>query len=166
MGDARIYLCEGLKIKQDSIFDFGEFYKRLFSWFEIMGYDFSEKGYEKYEMGNADNLKIFWEAEKVGDGYAKFVMEVGFFIVGFGKVEIEKDGLKIKTNKGTLEMRITSYLVRDEGDKIKSSIGEAGRNFYEKFIIKQKLEDYEGQLYEELHMFFDEVKSFLSMHKF
>ncbi len=166
MESAKIYLCEGLKIKQDSIFDFGEFYKRLFAWFEIMGYDFAEKGYEKYEMGNADNLKIFWESKKEVDGYAQFVIEIGFFIVGFSNVEIEKDGLKMKTNKGTLEMRITSYLQRDPGDKVKKSIGEAGRNFYEKFMIRHKLEDYEGQLAEELQLLFDEIKSFLSMHKF
>lgn len=167
MGGARVYLCENLKIKQVSIFDFGEFYKRLFSWFEVMDYDFSEKGYEKYDMGGgAENLKIYWTSSKMVDGYVKFVIDLSFFLIGMTKVEIEKDGLKIKTDKGTVEMRLTAYFEKDPSEKMVKAVGEAGRGIYEKFVIRHKMEDYEAHLYEELHLLMDEIKSYLSMHKF
>jgi len=167
MGEgARTYLFENLKIKQVSIFDFDELYKRIFSWFEVMGYDFHEKKYEKHEAPGNTNLKIFWEAEKTVDGYTKYVIEINFFVVGISKVEIEKDGLKIKTNKADMEIRMSCYHIRDIDDKMKKVVGEAGRKIYEKFIAKRRLEDNEVALYQEVNLLIDEIKSFVSMHVF
>ena len=99
MGE-KVKLFSDLKIKQDSIFDFGELYQRLFSWFEVMGYEFHETGYEKHDQGGgANNLKIFWVATKDVDKYSRFTIQLNFFVMGLTKVEIEKEGLKIKTNK-------------------------------------------------------------------
>ena len=161
MGDPRVYLFSGLKIKQSSLFDFGEFYQRLFSWFEVMGYDFSEEGYERFDMGNFENVKIFWKASKEVEN-VKFVIEIGFFVIGLSKVELEKDGLKMKTNKGDLEMRMIAYFEKPDMSK---KLGVTGQKLYEKFVIGEKLSDFETQLYEEAHMLIDEIKSFLSMHK-
>jgi hypothetical protein len=166
MGEARVYLFEALKIKQDSIFDFDELYKRLFSWFEISGYDFHEKGYEKHNMGETDNLKIYWVATKNVDEYTQFVIEMSFFLIGMKGVEIEKDGVKIKTNKATMEIRMSAYLIKDHGDKLKKKVGDFGRKLYEKFIIKGRLDDQEIRLYNESHLLIDEVKAFVSMHQF
>tara|TARA_Y100000310_G_scaffold294203_1_gene324487 strand:+ start:917 stop:1420 length:504 start_codon:yes stop_codon:yes gene_type:complete len=163
---AREYLFENLKIKQDSIFDFEELYQRLFSWFEVMGYDFYEKGYEKHEQGGADNLKIFWEATKKASDYTKFVIEVNFFILGISKVDIEKEGLKIKTNKCNMEIRMSAYLIKDVGDKMKKSVGNFGRKVYERYIARERMEDNEIQLYKETHLLLDEIKGFTSMHTF
>ncbi len=167
MGEgAKQYLFQDMKIKRESIFDFGELYQRLFSWFEVMGYDFYEKSYEKFDLGGATNLKIFWEATKEVDGYTQFVIEPSFFIIGLSNVEIEKDGLKIKTNKCTMEMRISAYLIKDVDNKMQKSMGNLGRNIYEKYVAKDRLDDHELRLYEEAHLFMDEIKSFVSMHKF
>jgi hypothetical protein len=160
----RIYLFENLKLKQDSIFDFGELYQRLFSFFEVMGYDFYEKGYEKVDQGGSENLKIFWEATKTVDDYTKFVLEVNFFVLGLSSVEIEKEGLKIKTNKCNMEIRMSAYLIKDTGNKMKGVVGEIGRKIYENFIAKKRLDDHEVQLYKESHILIDEIKSFVSMH--
>jgi hypothetical protein len=166
MGEARVYLFENLKIKQDSIFDFDELYKRLFSWFEVAGYDFYEKCYEKHNMGDADNLKIYWVATKDVDDYTKFVIETSFFVMGLKKVEIEKEGVKVKTNKATMEIRMSVYLVKDHEEKLKKKVGDFGRKLYEKFVIKGRLNDQEIRLYNESHLLIDEVKAFVSMHQF
>ncbi len=167
MGEARVYLFEDIKIKQDSIFDFDELYKRLFSWFEVSDYDFHEKAYEKHDMGNGvDNLKIYWIATKEIDKYVKFVIEMNFFLIGLQKAEIEKEGVKIKTNKGTMEIRLSAYLIKDYDDKLKKRVGDYGRKVYEKFMIRHRLDDYEVRLSKETHLLMDEVKSFVAMHQF
>ncbi len=164
--DARTYLFRDLKLKVDTILDFGELYKRLFSWFEVMDFEFYEKNYEKHDMGGSENIKIYWVAEKNQDAYVKFVIETNFFITGFQKVEIEKDGLKIKTNKCSMEIRMSAYMVRDPGDKLKKSVGNTGRRIYEKFIAKKRLDDMEVALYKDSHLLLDEIKAFASMHNY
>lgn len=167
MGEDRVYLFEDIKIKQKSIFDLDELYKRLFSWFEVSDYDFHEKAYEKHDMGGGkDNLKIYWVATKILDKYVKFVIEMNFFIVGLQKVEIEKEGVKIKTNQSTMEIRLSAYFVKDFDDKLKKKVGDYGRKLYEKFMIRHRLDDYEVRLSQEAHLLMDEVKSFVAMHQF
>ncbi|MDP3917229.1 MAG: hypothetical protein Q8Q42_02990 [Nanoarchaeota archaeon] len=163
---ARTYVFENLKIKQSTLFDMTELYLHLFSWFEVMGFDFYEKNYEKWEMGTDDTLKIFWVATKKADDYSEFVIETNFFITGFKKVEIEREGMKIKTNTGTMEIRMSAYLIKDVGDKMKKAVGNLGRDIYEKFITRSRLEDHEVQLYTISHLLIDEIKGFMSMHKF
>tara|TARA_Y100000310_G_scaffold344051_1_gene454802 strand:- start:1963 stop:2463 length:501 start_codon:yes stop_codon:yes gene_type:complete len=166
MGERRIYLFQDLKIKQEALFDFAELYQRLFSWFEVMGYDFYEKGYEKHDKGAGSDIKIFWEATKETDDYTKFVIDVNFFILGFTKVEVEKDGLKFKTNKGSMEIRMNAYIVHDKKGDMEKRFTSTGRTIYEKFIAKRRLEDQEVALYNESHLLMDEIKAFVSMHQF
>ncbi len=167
MGEgARTYIFENLKLEADTIFDFGELYKRLFSWFEVMGYDFYEKNYERHELGGAENLKIFWHATKKADEYIEFGIEANFFVTGFQKIEIEKDGLKMKTHKCKMLLRLSAYLIRDPDDKLKNSIGAIGRNIYEKFVAKKRMDDQEATLYNESHLLLDEIKAFVSMHQY
>ncbi len=164
--EERKYLFENTKLKIGTILDFGLLYKRLFSWFEVMGYDFHETNYEQHDAGGGDLLKIFWVSTKTVDDYTKFVIKTNFFITGFKKVEVEKDGLKMKLHKCTIEMRMTAYMVYDVGDKMKKSIGVVGRRMYEKFIVKNRMDDHEIQLYMETGQLWDEIKGFVSMHKF
>jgi len=164
--DAKTYIFEKLKLKVENIFDFGELYKRLFSWFEFMNYDFYETTYEKHEMGGSDNIKIFWKATKNAESYAELVIETNFFITGFQKVEMEKEGMKIKTHKCSMEIRLNAYVILDPEDKLKKVVGDFGRKIYEKFVAKKRVDDFQIRLYKEAHLFLDEIKAFASMHNY
>lgn len=163
----RSYLFQDIKIKQKSIFDFGELYKIVFRWFEVHGYDFHEKEYLKEEFpGRGENLQLFWEGKKQFDTYTSFVIEINFFVIGLTSVEIEKNGLKIKTNQGDMEIRMSAYLLKDPQDKwTKGPLGKGMRALYEGFIARERLSNLETELYNESHQLIDEIKSFVSLHQ-
>ncbi len=165
-GEAITYLFRDLKIKQNTVFDFEELYQTLFRWFEVNDYDFYEKEYSKTERGAETDLVISWVAEKKTENdYLKYVIEVDFSILGLQDAEIEKDGLKFKTNKAGIEIKMTACIVRDIESAMEKKFGKIGRNFYER-IIKEKLDQHEVTLFNETHMLIDEIKSFLAMHRF
>ena len=150
----------GIKIKNDSIFSMDELYKMMYRWFENKGFSFSETEYRKY--GTGDMLEIMWYAEKVLDNYAKIVIDMAIMVTGLEKVEIEIEGVKSKSNKCGIEMKIDVVLIRDYADKFSPKI----RKLYETFIIKKRINDYEDMATDAGNSFVAEIKSFLKLHQF
>jgi len=164
MEEARVYLFDGLKIKQTGLFDLKELYLALFRWFEVQDYNFHEQEYSKVETGQTTNLTIKWAADRTEEDYVKYVLTMDFLVTGLQNVEVERDGVKIKTTKCTLEMRISAYLVLDYDGAMQKKVGGIGRRFYETVLAKKRMEGHEVALYNDTHMLLDEIKSFLAMH--
>ena len=160
-------LFDNYKLKQDSIFDLGELYKSIFRWFDVNGYSFYEKEYNDIDEPNGKHLEIYWYTEKKIDLYVKFVIEVSYLVLGMQKIELEKGGVKIKTNKGSIEFRITAYLMKDYDDKwSKSAMQKKMRYIYDRFIIKKRIDKLEAELVKDVNSLVDELKSFLDIHRF
>ena len=163
----RDYLFKDIKIKQDGVFDLEACYKVLWRWFELNNYTFAEKEYQDIDEPGGKHTEISWYGEKKIDAYVKFVIEITFLILGINKVEIERGGMKVKTSKGSVEMRISSYLLKDDEDAWgKSSMQKTMRLLYDRYIIRNRLQRLENELNNEAGAFIDEIRSFLEMHKF
>lgn len=160
------FLAKGLKIKQKSVFDLTELYKLLYRWFELHGYDFQELEYKESIEAGGKHLEIRWIADKKMDDYVKFVIRPSFLVLGLQDVEIETQEGKVKTQKGEVEMRFDCYLEKDYDDKWKTPLMRFLRGVYDKFIIKSRIEGYEGEILEELRSLMDEAKAFLNLHRF
>ncbi len=158
------YLFQDFKLKQDTVFDLGELYKLLFRWFEVNGYVFQEKEYHDYDEPGGKHIEIFWAGEKIIDKYVKFVIEVNYFVLGLTKVELEKGGVKLKTNKGTAEFRISAYLAKDyKGDWGKMPMM---LYIYDRFIARHRIDRLEGEILKETNSCIDEIKAFMDIHRF
>ncbi len=155
-------IVDNIKIAQDSIFAMGELYKLMFKWFEAYGYDFHEDEYNEETKQNAKNVKIYWTAEKKIDAYIKFVIEVGMFALNLSDAEIERGGLKIKSNKANIEFRISAYLSKDYDNKWKNL--HMFHYIYDKVIVQNRIDKYGGELYGEASKLIDEIKAFLNLH--
>lgn len=153
-------IYSGVKIKQDSIFSLEELYKLMYRWFESKDYKFSETEYRKYGIG--DIVEIIWSAEKEIDHYAKITIDITFLITGLEKVEIEIEGVKSKSNKGTVEMKFDVNLLLD----YKKKYGPLMRKIYQNFVIKTRIEDYETKAASDANSLFSETKAFLKLHQF
>jgi len=157
------YVMENVKIKQNSIFNMAELYKIMFRWFENYDYAFYERLFEVANLQGGQTIKFYWVAEKKVDSYTMYVIELNAFITGFGDVEIEKHGLKTKTNKGTLEFRVSVYLKKDYDDKWKNVLPL--RYIYDKVLIRGRLDRYGTELSGESKKLIDEIKAFLNLHQ-
>ncbi len=159
-------LLERYKVKTSAVFNLEELYKKLFNWFRVYGYELYEKAYQDFDEPTGKRIEIFWNAEKVMDSFVKFVIEVNYFITGVQIVEIEKEGIKLKTNKCGIEMRINAYLALDYDDKwSKTSFGPALGNLYERYIAKKRIDKLEGELLTEAYAMIDEIKAFVDINR-
>ena len=79
-------------------------------------------------------------------------------------VEVEIDGSKEKMNKGQLEIKFKSVLLKDYRESWTSNpFIKFLRTFYDKYLIKERLEQYEGKLIGDMEEMIAECKSFLAL---
>lgn len=162
------YIAKSLKLRQKSIFDMTDLYKLMFRWFSQHNYDFQEKEYVEKAQGDGGKvLEIGWMTTRKISDYIKFHIDIKFLIIGLKEVEIEVESMKRKTNSGDCEMRFDAWIEMDyEGKWEGNPVTKFFREFYNKYMIKSRLEDYKDELHEELYELMGEIKAFLNLYKF
>lgn len=153
------------KIKQESILNLTELYKALFNWFANYGYDFAETEYNEKDTGKNKDLKIYWIAEKKMDLYIKWSIDLSMLILGLESVEIDRNGLKLKTNKCSAEIKITASMIKDYDDKWSRGFMALFRRMYDQVIARQRYSKMEDELIRETNKLIDEIKAFLNLYQ-
>jgi len=153
------------QVKYDGIFDFKDFYKFCYEWLvEEVGLDVEEGKYVEKVSGSSKNIDVKWEGQKKLSDYFKFVAKVDFRIINLSKVEMNQGGMKVSTNKGSVEIKAKGILVRDyEGKFETSATKKFWRAIYEKLVIPNRIVQLENMIIGKLDEFLGQAKSFLDL---
>lgn len=158
----KIFIEKGAKIKWTGIFDLNDLYRKMKFWLEWNGYGNDknmEKSYIERIKPNGKQIEIKWLVENEVSNFCKACIEITFFAIGIESIQIEKEGKQIKTKKGDIELRFTSWLELDIKDNLVDKI-------YKKYILKNEIEGYKIELYDDTMDLHDEVKSYLTLQQF
>jgi len=156
-------ICEG-KVKFDGIFNFGEIYKFVYTMLGDYEYKIEEKVYSEKSKPTGKEIEIVWMTKRKISDYFRFRINVTWLILGMSDVEVQKDGAKVKLNKGNLEIKFTTYLEKDYEQRWENnSIVKFMRGIYDKYIIKSRIETYEDKVKEETDEFIAQAKAFLAL---
>jgi len=152
------------KVQHTGVFDFKETYGFAYKWLADEGYLITEKKYSEKVKPNGKEIEVEWDMFRKISDYFKFSGSIKWRVLGMTDVEVEKDGVKIKMNKGQVELGIKGYLERDYEKRWE---GRAFRKFlrglYDRYVIKHRIDQYEGKLFGEFDEFSGQMKSFLTL---
>jgi hypothetical protein len=153
------------KIKYNGVVNFADFYKFCYEWLrDEMGIPISENKYSEKIAGEAKNIEIEWNGIRNVTDYFRFEIKVSFRVGGLTNVEITENGRKIKTNKGSIEVGVSGNLVRDYSGKFeKSGFQKFLRGVYEKSVIHERVEEYQGKIIEDCDEFLSQAKAYLDL---
>lgn len=152
------------KLKQSGIFNFNEFYEFAYHWLMEEGYDVNEKKYSEKVEGDAKKIEISWEGSKKVSDYFKYILGVEWQILGLKKTEVMREGKKIKTNTGQIEMRFKAVIVKDYESRWEDNpIFKFLRGVYDRYIIRSRIDEYEDKVVEDLDELIAQCKSFLAI---
>jgi len=152
------------KVKQKGIFNFKDFYEFLYDYLTDESYDVFENKYTEKIEGDAKGLEIDWVCEKVISDYFKFEIRAYWIILGMKKVKVKKDGREISMDSGTLEVKYTATLVKDHENRWENNpFFKFFRGVYDRYIIRTRIDDYEGKLFAEVNELIAQAKSFLAI---
>lgn len=151
------------KIKQLGIFHFKEFYRFCFMWLVDKGYWVVEKLYSEKIYPTGKEVEIEWQATKKISDYFRNNLNIKWRILGMTEVEVEKDGKKLKMNKGEPEIRMQATLEKDYENRWEDKpFFKFLRGMYDRYIIRGRIEYYEDKIYEEADEFLAQAKAFLA----
>ena len=163
----RDYVVTDLKVGQKATFDMQQILNLIKSWFTLHKYNFSENFYQDIEKEQGKDVKIKGECDRLANDYVKYVIEFDLAVKELKTVNMTNNGRKIKLDNGTIELSIRSYLKRDYSDSLENKpILKFFRAIYDKFIIGDKFRELEKELKDETYGFYNEIKSFLNLHRF
>ena len=153
------------RIKYKGIFSFSDFYEFCYQWItEETGLDISEDKYSEKISGEAKNIEVKWSGEKDITDYFRFEIKIVIMGMGLKKVEINQGGKKIETNTGTIEIKVTSSLIRDYKGKFEiNAFNKFLREIYEKWVIPSRIDALSNEISEESDEFLSQAKSYLDL---
>jgi hypothetical protein len=153
------------KMKFKGVFSFKDFYKFCYDWLkDETNLELSEKKYGEKIVGNAKEVDIEWFGKRKFTDYFEFDMKVEMKIKELVNVEINQDGQKITTNKGSVEVSVKGELVRDyEGKFETNASAKFLRSIYEKWIIIDRIHQFEDKIAGYCDEFLSQAKAYLDL---
>ena len=153
------------KMKYNGVFSFKDYYKFCYDWLvEEIGLEMSEDEYGEKISGDMKEVRIKWTGYRKITDYFKFEITVRFLILAMKSVEVVQNGVKIKTNNGSLEMNVKAELVSDYNGQFDSSAFTKWlRASYEKWIVRSRVLQFSDHITEECDEFMSQAKSWLAL---
>ena len=152
-------------VKYTGIWNFPDFYRFAYDWLvEEFDLWLMELKYVEKLEGDSKNIDIEWEGVRKVTDYFKYQVKVKFKILGLQKVEIERNGVKEKTNQGSVKVSVKGILQRDYQGKFENNAFQKFlRSIYEKWVIPARIEEYEDKIAGKCDEFLAQMKAWLDL---
>jgi len=163
----KITLLDSEKITYDGVFDLKELYKHLYEWLTWRKYDVSEKKYKEKIKPTGKDMEIEWQANKDIDEYSSFQVEMKALLIGVADVEVQKENIKVKMQKGEINVKVSAHLITDRMETWTAKPQLAFlQKFYERYLYKSTMDRMKGEVWKVGWDFYNEVKAFLNLYRF
>jgi len=140
------------KFKQTGYWKYTELYDLAFAWLKDHQYKLKEDLYNEKLSSNGKEVIILWTAERKVTDYFLYQIKADWHILGMKDAEVEIDGKKVKTNKGEVEIVFKANIIKDYE-----------KRWYEKYIIRQTIDEFEDDLEDEMKDMISDLKGFLKI---
>jgi len=150
------------EVEHDGIFDFKKLYNFAYDFLKSKNYDVVESSYAEKISGDSKEIDVKWEIEKKVTDYVKYIGKLKMTLKNLKAVEIQKNGVKENSNKGSIKVALNGEIETDYRGAWEGSPSlKFMRGIYDKFIVNKRV----GQLTEgyasDLDDLVGQVKSFL-----
>ena len=153
------------KMKYEGIVFFKDFYRFGYDWLkEETELDVAETKYVEKLKADSKDIDIEWVGVRKVTDYFKFQVKVVFRILKLKEVETTQGGVKIKTNQGSVEVKVTGTLIRDYESKFEVTAHRKFlRSIYEKWVIPSRIIQFEEKLISDCDEFLSQSKAYLDL---
>lgn len=150
------------KLKQTGYWNYKEIYDMAFNWIKERNYLLRENLYNEKLQANGKEVIIKWTAIRKVTDYFMFEIVLEWHILGMKDAEVEIDGKKVKTNKGEVEIVFKANIVKDYEKRWEDKpLWKFLRSVYEKYVIRETVDEYEDDLEDEVKEMITDIKEFL-----
>ncbi|MBI4983366.1 hypothetical protein HZC32_01875 [Candidatus Woesearchaeota archaeon] len=165
-----------IKVKYKDVFDLKAFYEALHEWTLQHEWKDLEEGKDHYEnlysertdrSGNKE-MWIQWRATKKAEGGPfTYYLDFNFHVIGLSSVEVVKEGLKMKVNKGELELIFKGFIEKNyETGLAKQPLLKKVLPLFNKRVYRVEFEQRKKELYRELYILQNFIKQWFKLKRY
>ena len=152
------------QVRHKGIYNYSDVYAFCYEWFKEEDYVLEENKYIEKNSEFGKEVIIEWKAWKKISDYFKNVIIVKWHILGQTDVEAEREGRKVKSNKGDLKITFQAQLERDYEERWEvNPVYKFFRGIYDRYIVKTTMDEYEIRLAKKTQEAIEELKGFLTL---
>ena len=149
-------------VKQVGYWNYGDLYIMTFNWLKDEGYKVFEEKYDEKLSAAGKEIIIKWVAKKKITDYFMYHIQLDWHILTMKDAEVEIDGKKVKTNKGEVKIDFKGTIINDyEARWEDKPLWKFLRSIYEKYVIRETVDEYEDDLEDDVRNMIKDTKAFL-----
>lgn len=174
--DAESVLGKPFRVKYKDVFDFKEFYGALHEWLLHYSWIDIEEGedrwenlyYERIDRNGNKEIWIQWRPFKKADsGPFNYYLDFNFHALGLSTTEVVKDGIKMKVNKGELELFVDAKIEKSYvKDFEKNAFLKEILDLFNRRVYRQEYEERKKELYQEVYILQNFIKQWFKLKRY
>ncbi len=165
MAERRI-IVDNLKLSYKGLFRITDLYQMIDNWLREKGYDKREIRNQEHVTKEGKYVELEMQPWKKITDYANTLIRIEVKMFNVTDVIIEKEGKKMKYNKGRIHVRLDAYLETDYEHRWEQRpIYFFIRTLFDKYVYSSYTHQFEGELAENTNQLHDVIKGFLNLYK-
>ncbi len=163
----RHLIVDQLKFSYEGLFNAGELYTVISSWFFDKGWDWYEKMNQEQITPSGKQLRIVFEPWKNSSDYYKLVIQIKLIMTDIKTVEVEQKNQNLQLDHGVVRMTMNGYVVSDRNNKwTKSPFFWFLSYIMERYFYKMHFQKMETWIQSDVDDLYDKVKNYLNVYKY
>ena len=156
-----------LKFGYEGLFNEGEVFSIISSFFYEKGYDWNERVNEEQITPNGKQIHIIVVPWKNVSDYYKIMVKITLNIIDLKEVEVEQQGQSLKLGQGVLRMTTDAYVMSDRKGKWEgSTLKWLFMVLTEKYLFRNHLAKFETWVKSDVEDLMHKVKTYLNTNKY
>lgn len=163
----RKLVVDHLKLGYEGLFNAGELYSVISTWFFDKNYDWYEKMNQELITPDGKQVRIILEPWKNITDFYKLVFGVKLHLTDIKDVEVEHEGKTLKLSQGVVKVTFDGYVVSDRKKQWHS------KPFWwflsiimEKYFFQDHYKKAETWMLSDVDDLHDKIKNYLNMFKY
>tara|TARA_Y100000310_G_scaffold137447_1_gene136335 strand:+ start:26658 stop:27167 length:510 start_codon:yes stop_codon:yes gene_type:complete len=163
----RHLIVDHLRFSYEGLFDAGELYNVISSWFFEKKYDWYEKLNQEQATPKGKQIRIILEPWKNVSDYYQLKIKVKINFLDLNDVEVDADKQKLKLNHGVVRITYDGYLIGDRYEKWHN------QPFYwflsiifEKYFFRNTFNKFKRWIESDVEDLHEQVKTYLNVYKY
>ncbi len=163
----RKLLLDELEFEYEGLFDAKELFALMDDYFNL-------KGYDKFEVMNAEQilkegkeLRMKIDFKKWHTEYVRKDIVIEIVMQNMKEIEAKIDTSKVKLNQGNLRMLFTGTLETDyEGRWEYNPVYFFLRTLFDKYVYRAHTKDFENEIKSDVNEIMEKVGSFINLYRY
>ncbi len=160
-------IVDKLRLQYEGLFSVKELYFSIDEWLEERNYDRREIKHVERVSPEGKYIEFEMMPWKKYTDYAKSEIKIRLIMSDIVEVEIEKDGSKVKLNKGKIKVVLDGLLTTDYENRWESKpMFYFIRTIFDKYFYKPFTVGYQNNVSGDVKELYTHLKAFLNLYRY